>query len=85
MHDEIAITLPDGTVKEYQKGTTARQIAESISAGLGKNAVAGKMDGKLVDLNHAIHASCHVEIVTLEGRKGWRYTATAQLMSWRRP
>ncbi len=66
----IAITLPDGTVKEYQKGTTARQIAESISAGLGKNAVAGKVDGKLVDLNHAIHASCHVEIVTLEGAEG---------------
>jgi len=66
----IAITLPDGTVKEYQKGTTAGQIAESISAGLGKNAVAGKVDGKLVDLSYAIQASCDVEIVTLEGVEG---------------
>lgn len=66
----IAITLPDGTVKEYQKGTTAGQIAESISAGLGKNAVAGKVDGQLVDLSCAIQASCHVEIVTLEGAEG---------------
>jgi len=66
----IAITLPDGTVKEYQKGTTAGQIAESISAGLGKNAVAGKVDGKLVDLSYAIQASCDVEIVTLEGAEG---------------
>src|SRR4029453_13212095 len=66
----IAITLPDGTVKEYQQGTTALQIAESISIGLRKNAVAGKVDGKLVDLNQAIDASSHVEIVTLEGAEG---------------
>lgn len=66
----IAITLPDGTVKEFQKGTDVKQIAESISAGLGKNAVAGKVDGKLVDLSQAIHASSQVEIVTLEGAEG---------------
>jgi threonyl-tRNA synthetase len=66
----IAITLPDGTVKEYEQGTTALQIAESISIGLRKNAVAGKVDGKLVDLNQPIDASSHVEIVTLEGADG---------------
>ncbi|KRE47819.1 threonine--tRNA ligase [Paenibacillus sp. Soil522] len=79
----IAITLPDGTVKEYQKGTTVRQIAESISAGLGKKAVAGKVDGKLVDLNHAIQASCHVEIVTLEGAEGLQlyHHSTAHVMA----
>ncbi|WP_169090669.1 threonine--tRNA ligase [Paenibacillus sp. PL91] len=66
----IAITLPDGTVKEYEQGTTALQIAESISIGLKKNALAGKVDGKLVDLNQPIDASSHVEIVTLEGADG---------------
>ena len=66
----IAITLPDGTVKEYRQGTTIEQIAESISIGLRKNAVAGKVDGKLVDLNQPVDANCHIEIVTLDGADG---------------
>ncbi|WP_054026091.1 threonine--tRNA ligase [Bacillus sp. FJAT-28004] len=66
----IAITLPDGTVKEYPRGTTAAQLAESISTGLGKNAVAAKVDGKLVDLNEPIQASSSVEIITLDGADG---------------
>ncbi|MGO4348846.1 threonine--tRNA ligase [Paenibacillus sp. MCAF9] len=66
----IAITLPDGTVKEYPQGTTAAQLAESISTGLGKNAVAGKVDGRLVDLNEPIQASSSVEIITLDGADG---------------
>lgn len=66
----IAITLPDGTVKEYPRGTTAAQLAESISTGLGKNAVAGKVDGRLVDLNEPILASSSVEIITLDGADG---------------
>jgi threonyl-tRNA synthetase len=66
----IAITLPDGTVKEYRQGTTVEQIAESISIGLRKNAVAGKVNGKLVDLSQPVDASSHVEIVTLEGADG---------------
>ncbi|WP_339209463.1 threonine--tRNA ligase [Paenibacillus sp. FSL K6-3182] len=66
----IAITLPNGTVKEYPQGTTAAQLAESISTGLGKNAVAGKVDGRLVDLNEPIQASSSVEIITLDGADG---------------
>lgn len=66
----IAITLPDGTVKEYPRGTTAAQLAESISTGLGKNAVAGKVDGRIVDLNEPIQASSSVEIITLDGADG---------------
>ncbi|MGG1634157.1 threonine--tRNA ligase [Paenibacillus sp. NRS-1760] len=66
----IAITLPNGTVKEYPQGTTAAQLAESISIGLGKNAVAGKVDGRLVDLNEPIQASSSVEIITLDGADG---------------
>ena len=42
----IAITLPDGTVKEYPRGTTIEQIAQSLSIGLAKKAVAGKWNGK---------------------------------------
>ncbi|CAM4490509.1 threonine--tRNA ligase [Paenibacillus endophyticus] len=66
----IEITLPDGTVKEYQSGTTLAQIAESISMGLAKNAVAGKVDGKLVDLKRGVIENSQVEIVTLDSPEG---------------
>lgn len=66
----IAITLPDGTVKEHPQGTTMEQIAQSLSIGLGKKAVAGKWNGKLVGLGEAIHANGEVEIVTLDGADG---------------
>ncbi|WP_139991332.1 threonine--tRNA ligase [Paenibacillus paridis] len=66
----IEITLPDGTVKEYQRGTTLAQIAESISMGLAKNAVAGKVDGKLVDLQREVNQNSQVEIVTLDSPEG---------------
>jgi threonyl-tRNA synthetase len=66
----IEITLPDGTVKEYQRGTTLAQIAESISMGLAKNAVAGKVDGKLVDLQREVNENSQVEIVTLDSPAG---------------
>ncbi|MEV5029037.1 threonine--tRNA ligase [Paenibacillus sp. LPE1-1-1.1] len=66
----IAITLPDGTVKEYPRGTTMEQIAQSLSIGLAKKAVAGKWNGKLVGLGEAIHANGEVEIVTLDGADG---------------
>lgn len=66
----IMITLPDGTVKEYQQGTTVEHLAGSISTGLKKNAVAGKINGRLVDLAEPINENSHVEIVTLDSRDG---------------
>ncbi|MDK8179679.1 threonine--tRNA ligase [Paenibacillus sp. UMB4589-SE434] len=80
---EIKVTLPDGAKKGYSQGTTIAQVAESISIGLRKNAVAGKMDGKLVDLNEAIADECRVEIVTLDSKDGvdvYRHT-TAHIMA----
>lgn len=47
---EIQITLPDGSVRALPKGVTLQSIAESISKGLAREAVAGKLDGKVVDL-----------------------------------
>lgn len=66
----IALTLPDGTVKEYPQGTTMEQIAKSLSIGLSKKAVAGKWNGKLVGLHEAIQANGEVEVVTLDGADG---------------
>ena len=48
---EIEIKLPDGTIRGYAQGTTVIEIAASISVGLKKQAIAGKVDGRLVDLN----------------------------------
>ena len=44
----VAITLPDGSVKEFDGATTVMQVAESIGPGLAKATVAGRVDGKLV-------------------------------------
>lgn len=67
---EIKVTLQDGTVKEVLQGTTIGQLAESISLGLKKNAVAGKINGKSVDLDQPLEQDSQVEIVTLDSKNG---------------
>lgn len=66
----IKITLPDGTVKEVQQGTTIEQVAGIISMSLKKKAIAGKIDDMLVDLYQAINHDSLVEIVTLDHKEG---------------
>ncbi|WP_028551262.1 threonine--tRNA ligase [Paenibacillus sp. UNC451MF] len=81
--NEIKVTLPNGAVKEVERGTTMEQVAESISPGLRKNAVAGKLNGKLVDLNRPLQEDGLVEIVTLDSQEGlevYRHS-TAHLMA----
>ncbi len=60
----ITITLPDNSTKSFDAPTTVREVAASIGAGLAKAALAGKVDGRLVDLSHAIDHDARVEIVT---------------------
>lgn len=67
---EIEVILPDGTSRRYVRGTTVAQVAESISASLKKQAVAGKIDGVVVDLDRTIDRDSHVEIVTLDSKDG---------------
>lgn len=67
---EINVILPDGTKKGYLQGTTIKQVAESISASLKKNAIAGKINGKLVDLQQPIEQDSLIEIVTLDSSDG---------------
>ena len=59
-----AITLPDGSVKEIPDGSSVFQLAESIGKGLAKAAIAGKVDGKLVDLSSKLNGAHQVSIVT---------------------
>ena len=58
------ITLPDGTKKSFDHPVTVREIAESIGPGLARAALAGKVDGKLVDLSHVVDHDAEVAIVT---------------------
>ncbi|AIQ18187.1 threonine--tRNA ligase [Paenibacillus sp. FSL H7-0357] len=67
---EIKATLPDGTIRRYSRNTTIAQVAESISPTLKKNAVAGKLDGRLVDFHQPITQDSLVEIVVLDSEDG---------------
>jgi len=79
----IRVTLPDGTIREYERGVTIEQVAASISAKLKKEAVAGKINGKPVDLNRAIEEDALVEIITLDSNDGLDICrhSTAHLMA----
>lgn len=62
--DQINIQFPDGNTKEFDKGTTTEDIAQSISPGLRKKAVAGKFNGQLVDLTRLLEQDGAIEIIT---------------------
>ncbi len=62
--EQVRVTLPDGSVRELPAGSTVRDLAQSIGAGLAKAALAGKIDGQLVDLFRPIEGDARVEIVT---------------------
>ncbi|MFX0558783.1 threonine--tRNA ligase [Tepidibacillus infernus] len=68
--DKIKITFPDGSFKEFDKGITIEDIAASISPGLKKKAIAGKVNGKLVDLYLPIEEDATVEVVTMDSEDG---------------
>jgi threonyl-tRNA synthetase len=62
--NQIAVTLPDGSVRQVPSGTLVRDVAESISPRLASAALAGVVDGKLVDLSFPLHQDASVKIVT---------------------
>jgi len=66
MSEMIKITFPDGAVKEFSAGTTTEEIAGSISPGLKKKALAGKVNGELFDLRRPIDEDASFEIITPE-------------------
>ena len=75
----ITITLPDGSTKEIERGTTVLQVAESIGAGLARAALAGRIDGRAVDLSYPVASDAAVEILTFFDDEGkevyWHSTA----------
>jgi threonyl-tRNA synthetase len=60
----IQITLPDGSRREFENAPSVREVAMSIGPGLGKAALAGRVDGTLVDLGRVIERDAKLEIIT---------------------
>ncbi|WP_350344400.1 threonine--tRNA ligase [Proteinivorax tanatarense] len=74
----VKVTLKDGSVKEFEDEVSIYEIAKSISSRLVKEAIAGKVDGKLVDLDKTISHDCTVDIITFdseEGKEVFRHSA----------
>lgn len=66
----LNITLPDGSVRQYESPVTVAQIAASIGAGLAKATVAGRVNGKLVDACDPITEDSSVQIITPKDQEG---------------
>ncbi|MDW8419633.1 MAG: threonine--tRNA ligase [Chitinophagales bacterium] len=79
----IKITLPDGSVRTYEAGVTALQIATDISAGLARVAVSAEVNGEVWDLTRPIYTDATVKILKFEddGGKSTFWHSTAHLMA----
>ena len=66
----INITLPDGSVRQYDKGISSMQIAQSISEGLARNVLAAEVDGQVWDASRPIEQDSLVKLLTWNDLKG---------------
>ena len=66
----INITLPDGSVRQYEQGTTAMQVAQSISEGLARNVLAAEVNGEVWDSSRPIEGDASVKLLTWNDDKG---------------
>ncbi|MBQ2414481.1 MAG: threonine--tRNA ligase [Rikenellaceae bacterium] len=66
----MKITFPDGSIREYAKGTTAMQIAESISQRLAQEVLAAEVNGEVRDLNLPINDDSHVKLLKWDDDEG---------------
>lgn len=66
----INITFPDGAIKEFPKGITGEEIAQSISPGLRRQSIAIKLDGEFLDLRRELNEGGSLEIITERDEEG---------------
>ncbi len=66
----VAITLPDGSVRQYEQSVSVGEVAASIGPGLAKAALGARVDGKLVDVSHRIEGDAQLAIVTDKDPEG---------------
>lgn len=78
------IKLPDGSVRSYEQAVTVAEVAASIGAGLARAALAGKVDGKLVDTSHLIEMNADLAIITDRDADGLEIIrhSTAHLLAY---
>ncbi len=79
----INVQLKDGSIKQYNEGVTIREVAESISAGLARVALAGEVDGQVKDLSYALQNDCKLNLLTFDddgGKHAYRHT-TSHIMA----
>ena len=67
---QINITLPDGSVRQYERGTSAMQVAESISSGLARNVLSARVNGEVRDANRPIDTDADVQLLTWNDADG---------------
>src|SRR3954468_5632256 len=83
MSPQITVTLPDGSSREYPRGTTAADVAASIGKGLAKAALAAKAGDAWIDLSTPLDADTQLSIITPDsdaGREVLRHS-TAHVMA----
>lgn len=79
----IEVTLKDGSVMKFNKGTSVKDVAENISAGLARVSLAGDVDGNLRDLTYNLQEDCSLNLLTFDdegGREAYRHT-TSHIMA----
>ena len=67
---KIKILFPDGSEREYAKGTTAMEVAGSISEGLARNVLAAKVNDEIVDASRPIHTDARLQLFTWNDKEG---------------
>lgn len=79
----IEVTLPDGTKKEYEKGSSALDVALSISEGLARNVLAAEVNGEVIDSMRPLPEKCTVNLLTWkdDGGKSTMWHSSAHLMA----
>src|SRR5258706_5774773 len=66
----IKITFPDGAVKEFEKGTTALQVAKSISEGLARKVLVAQVNGQVWDATRPINEDASLKLLTWDDKDG---------------
>ena len=66
----IQITLPDGSIRSYEKGVTALDIAKSISEGLARNVLSAKVNGEVIDAFRPIEKDSSIQLLTWNDQEG---------------
>ncbi len=75
----IKVTLKDGSVKEYDKGITIKEVAQNISEGLARVVLAGEVNGEVKDLTYSLQEDCELNLLKFEnavGAEAYRHTSS---------